>query len=359
MKLILLALLLTLKFAQANFFSTEDKSERLYLYHTDHPKNVYTNQVFSIKLKAIIVANDFNEVNTNFTDQKNITLLNPDSKWKQVNKNEFYNIYKFKVANKDFLLPKITLLLLDSNQNIKYQKTLDPVNINFNKIAIDDKLFSNLIAKNVYIKGQTTKQYNNNLLLSVLEIEATDSNLEDFKLKQYTQQGIEDFSVNNNIKTIFYYVITPRDDKFIKFKYYNSIQKTFINIDSPIILTDELISTQTDLNPQNSKLLFYQKVILAVLLILFIGLYFKTKHKINILFMLITIALFMMLMIPNKTMNIASGTNIYILPLKNSTIFHTTKQSQTVELIGKKNGFNKIILSNDTIGWIKSPKGLK
>ncbi len=353
MRSILLTLLFVFSSLYANSSSQEDQSENLYLYHVEHPKNVYTNQVFSIRVKAIIVAKDFNAVQTKFNNQKNIILLNADSKWKQINKNEFYNIYKFKVSNKDFLLPEITLLLLDQETNIKYSKTLNPININFNKIAIDDKLFSNVIAKNIYIKGQTTKQYNNKLLLSVLEIEATDSNLEDFQLKQYDKQGIEDFTVNNNIKSAYYYVIAPRDDENIIFKYYNVSKKQFETISIPIILTDELVSTQTDLNPQNSKLLFYQKVILVLLFVLFIVFYFRKRSKATLLFALITIILFIIISLPYQTINIPKGTQIYILPLKGSTIFKTTQKVQNVELLETKNGFAKIMLSNETIGWIK------
>jgi hypothetical protein len=60
-----------------------------------------------------------------------------------------------------------------------------------------------VIAQDLKIVYQITKQYNNSQLLSVLKINATNSNLEDFKLKDYGDQGIEEFSQKDSLKSIY------------------------------------------------------------------------------------------------------------------------------------------------------------
>lgn len=245
------------------------------------------------------------------------------------------------------------MLLKDSDDNIKYAETVEPVNIAFNNIAVEDKLFSQIIAKQLTVVGQKTKQYSNNLLLTVLKINAYNSNLEDFKLNEYQQQGIDDFTVEDDLKSIYYYIIIPRDNKALRFKYYNYISKEFETIIVPIELSNDLISTQTDLNPKNSKLLFYQKVLISVLTIIFLALYFIYKRNITLVVIFLLICLFIILSLPNKTITVSKNTKIYILPLKNSTIFDTTNEDIEVEFLKSKNGFTKIILPNQKIGWIK------
>lgn len=335
------------------FFMSSLFGQNIYLKNIEYPSNVYTNQIFKIKVKATIVVDDYDVIETNFFDSKNITLLNKDSKWKIINKNEFHNTFIYKANHEQFILPKLEMLLKDSDDNIKYAETVEPVNIAFNNIAVEDKLFSQIIAKQLTVVGQKTKQYSNNLLLTVLKINAYNSNLEDFKLNEYQQQGIDDFTVEDDLKSIYYYIIIPRDNKALRFKYYNYISKEFETIIVPIELSNDLISTQTDLNPKNSKLLFYQKVLISVLTIIFLALYFIYKRNITLVVIFLLICLFIILSLPNKTITVSKNTKIYILPLKNSTIFDTTNEDIEVEFLKSKNGFTKIILPNQKIGWIK------
>jgi hypothetical protein len=334
-------------------FITNLYSQNIYLKNIEYPTNVYTNQIFKLKVKATIVVDDFDEIQTNFLDSKNISLLNPNSKWKIKSNTEFYNTYIFKAQDKHAKLPVIEILLKDKQNNIKYTKQLLPPTISFNSIAIDDELFSKVIAQDVKISHQNTKQYNNKELLSVIKLEATNSNLEDFHLNKYLDQGLEEFEEKENYKAIYYYLVLPRDTQTIRFKYYNTNKNSFVTIEIPIELNDELISTQTDLNPKNSKLLLYQKIILIFIAMIFIIIYIKKRRKLYIIISIISIVILLLLLIPNKTIIIPSNTRVYILPLKHSSIFITTTKKQEVEILKSTRGFTKIILKNQKIGWIK------
>jgi hypothetical protein len=328
-------------------------SEELYVYNLESPTNVYTNQTFQVKLKTIILDTDFKEIKTTFS-KTNLQILNPDSPWIETNnKNEYINTYEFKVSKNSFRFPSITVNLIDEYDNIFNYKILNSIKINFNDIAVNDKLFSKVIAKDLTLVNQVTKQYNNNLLLTVLQLEAKQSNLEDFYLEGYDDQGIEEFVKLEDTKELYYYIIIPRDQETIFFKYYNTDKKQFESLEVQVEVFEDLVSTQTDLNPQNSKLLFYKKIFTSIAFIAFIILFIIYKHKATLVLSFIMLLILIGLFWPNKVITLDKNTKVYILPMQSSTIFKTLDKQTKVEVIKSTNTFDKIILPNKQIGWIK------
>jgi hypothetical protein len=335
------------------FFISNIFGESIYFKNTEYPSTVYTNQIFKIKVKATIVVDDYSEIETRFLNSKNIIHLNEDSEWEFKNQNEIYNTYIFKATDKDFILPTIELMLKDNFGSIKYSQRLKPVDINFMDIDIKDKLFSYVVAEDLVVTEQNTKQYSNNLLITVLRIDAKNSNIEDFKLDLYKEQGIDEYLENDDLKSIYYFVILPRDKRDFRFKYFNYKTKELKTVVVPIKMSDYLVSTQTNLNPKKSKLFFYQKIIISFFIILFLLFYFIFKRNINLILTFILIILLVILLLPNKKIKIQKNTRLYILPHKNSTVFMTTTSNIEAEYLKDTNGFKKVLLKNKKIGWIK------
>ena len=156
--------------------------------------------------------------------------------------------------------------------------------------------------------------------------------------------------------------IIPIYKKNIIFNYYNTTNNRFEKIVVPIVFEEELVSTQTDLNPNNSSFEFYKKVAVGVfaliLLLLFI---WKKNFYILVLFLLVTIFL-MVFAMPNKNITLKEGTVIYILPTKNSTIFQKVNKPIVVEDMKRKNGFIKVMFGSGAenfIGWVKEEDAAK
>ena len=57
-------------------------SKSLYLNYMSYPNDVYKNQRFSIKLKAIITTDIYDFIETDFSGSNDLTILNPRSHWK-------------------------------------------------------------------------------------------------------------------------------------------------------------------------------------------------------------------------------------------------------------------------------------
>ena len=148
-------------------------------------------------------------------------------------------------------------------------------------------------------------------------------------------------------------MIIPSHISSIKFDYYNPLSSKFITVELPIMLEDELISTQTNLNPNEGSLLFYKQVSSLGLLVVFILIYLKTKDKIFILPIILFGFLFIKLVLPNQKIIINKDTKVYILPTKSSTVYKIVDKRSEVEVLQKKKGFIKILFTNKNIGWIR------
>lgn len=339
-------------------FDLENKqSNTLYAKFINYPTTVYTSQRFALEIETLITTTEFTKIETRFLNSKDISIINPQDNWEKTNNNTFKNLYFFKVYTQEFQIPTFQIILYNEDEivDVVYLK---PQEVNYTNIALKDNQFSNVIAKEMNVISSKTRQYSNNELLTVLEIEAVSGNLEDFRLKEFNEQLLMSLEENYPKQKLIYNTIIPIHTKEIKFNYYDTQTNRFKKIVIPIKLEQELVSTQTDLNPNDSNIEMYKKVALGILTILFIIMYLIKRKNIYILIAIILSIFFFMFAKPNSAMVIEESTKIYILPTKNSTVFYITPTKQLVEILDKKEKFTKILFKmndqkNKTVGWIK------
>ena len=147
----------------------------------------------------------------------------------------------------------------------------------------------------------------------------------------------------------------PISTSQVSFDYFNIETKQFQKVIIPINIK-EILSTQADLNPEQSNLNAFKKMVLVSLIILFIVLYFVYRKRILLFFVLIFLGLMIYLMIPLRTMNIPKDTTVQILPTPKSTIFKTMDKDTEVKILQANDNYIKIIMPDQTIGWIKKQK---
>lgn len=331
--------------------------KNLYLSYISYPKHIYKNQRFELKVKALITRKNFDSIQTKFLNGKNMTPLNPKESWEKSssNKNTYTNSFYFKAYEKDFIMPTIEVRLYKGKTLIEARR-ISGQDMTFSEIAKSDDRFSNVIAKDLNIIASKTKQYNNKEALTIIDINGKDSNLEDFFIKGFEEQGFTVIEDNYPKQHIIYYLVIPIHKKSIIFNYYNTTSKKFEKLLVPIVLEEDLVSTQTDLNPNNSSFEFYKKIAVGVLALVFLALFiWRRKYYMLVLFLIVSI-IFILFVMPNKTIKLKEGTVIYILPTKNSTIFQKLQNKVVVEEMKRKEGFVKIMFgsgSENYIGWIK------
>ncbi|WP_321469063.1 hypothetical protein [Halarcobacter sp.] len=337
--------------------------KNLYLSYINHPKHIYKNQRFEIKIKALITRNNFDTIKTNFINDISMTPLNEDTQWEQDpdNLNTYTNTFYFKAYEENFKMPDIVVSLYDGTQLVE-SRVLTSMDITFSQIAKGDEKFTNVIAKDFTLVASKSKQYTNKEALTILDIEAFESNLEDFNIQNIEDQGFTLIEDEYPKQHIIYYVVIPIHKKEISFTYYNTTINKLQTVKVPVVFTEELVSTQTDLNPNNSSFEFYKKVFVGVLALLFLLLFiWKRRYYILVLFLITTIV-FIVFAMPNKTVRLKTNSVIYILPTKNSTIFRKVSTEMIVEDMKKRNGFIKIMFKSGNenyIGWVKEEDVIK
>ncbi|CAM3558062.1 SH3 domain-containing protein [Arcobacter aquimarinus] len=349
MKKTFITILLFNIFLSLNLFAAKN----LYLSYKKIPTNVYKNQKFELTVKALITTTNFDNLTTSFSNYSNIAILNPNSQWKKISYDVYENTFYFKVKSNNFRLPDIEVKLLNGNSIIDTSQ-LSTIPIRYSDIGKGDERYSNVIADKILLKAYKTKQYNNNEALTIIDIDGINSNLEDFKLKNIEEQGVSAIKESDATQNLVYYFVTPIYQKNLIFTYYNSATKSFKDVKVPLILQNELVSTQTDLNPNDSTFEKYKKIATLVLFgILFLLTVWKRK-KILIFLTIISFVIALFYNLPNAKGVVKKDSFVYILPTKNSTIFFKIENDQKVEILEKKNGFIKILgLENGFIGWIK------
>ncbi|CAM3835496.1 SH3 domain-containing protein [Arcobacter cloacae] len=349
MKKTFITILLFNIFLSLNLFAAKN----LYLSYKKIPTNVYKNQKFEVTVKALITTTNFDNLTTSFFNHSNIAILNPNSQWKKISYDVYENTFYFKVKNSNFRLPDIEVKLLNGNSIIDTSQ-LSTTPIRYSDIGKGDERYSNVIADKILLKAYKTKQYNNNEALTIIDIDGINSNLEDFKLKNIAEQGVSAIKELDATQNLVYYFVTPIYQKNLIFTYYNSATKSFKDIKVPLILQNELVSTQTDLNPNDSTFEKYKKIAALVLFGMLFLLTLWKRKKILIFFTIISFMIALFYNLPNAKGVVKKDSFVYILPTKNSTIFFKIENDQKVEILEKKNGFIKILgLENGFIGWIK------
>jgi hypothetical protein len=348
----------TLFFGVLTNLNAGTTAKTIYASYSSVPKVVYTKQRFSVTIQAkILLRTSKYKISTFINDKKSsLKLLTKDIIWYKKSDNVYRTTLQFKVLKDKAVIPKITISVLNNNNSVLGRTYLSSKRITYRKIAINKDKYSNIIASDLNVKNIKTKQYTNKELIHVLSIKATNSNLEEFHISKFKNQGVKVLDSTKNEQMLYYFVITPIGQRAISFNYFNTAQNKFININLPISIKEELVSTQTDLNPYENDMKIYKSIAVSVVVLFFLMMYYFTREYFYLFFTVITMTFLIYMLYPNKTIEIKSNTKVYILPTANSTVFSILKEKQKAQILIEKEKFLKILFKNNSVGWIKNVK---
>ena len=310
------------------------------------PKFVYENQVFPVT----ILVKHYDEKDPPHFEFEIISPIQPiDNKpTKLINKNEAFYTFYFKATKdtKEITIPQLSIW------NLSYTYMLQPKTIKVKKLDTSKaKNFSGLIASNLRVNRVKIDPYDSQNSLITLKLEATEANLEDIKIPNVTDDGIENIKRDGSRVTASYYFIIPSKQKEVKFTYYNLIKNKFIQkkISTSI---KEGFSQNIELNPKDLTFDKIKKYFILALAIIFLILLLLTKDKLYLILTIIIGIFTIYLYIPKSKICIQEGASIYILPTSNSNISRQLEKQINTNIIKKYKNFSKIEYNN-IIGWVK------
>ncbi|WP_373029910.1 hypothetical protein [Sulfurovum sp.] len=309
------------------------------------PKKVYENQLFAV---TIIAPGESGKSKPQFTFdtsshtqplfKKPLTVQNgPDS---------FYTFY-FKASNVDIRIPR---LFISSESG---EHSLEPNTI-FIKTLEQREDYCQVIAADMKIKNSQVSNYDEKSHIVTLSLEAFEANLEDMKLDNVQESGVESLKRNNAKVEAEFYVVLPVEEKLLKFTYFNTIKKQYVFLEVPVVVADASVTTQSDLNPKEDSFEKLKKYTFMFLVGFFLLMFLFKRDFFYLVFGVVSLITLLTFYIPHKKICVKQGASLYILPTQTSTVSTKIDQKLDTMLLSERKGFKKVEYKEGIIGWVKN-----
>lgn len=324
----------------------------LYLDYADIPERVFKGQIFPLTLKVLSTVGQIEELVYTFSTLRGLDLLSKEPE--RIIKGRYtYDTFYFVAKSQWLQTPNIRASLhldddFESNLATLSGKRLDVITLN------PASNFANVIANDFNITGHKTTSYDQQSNILVFSAQASQAALDVFHLNSVIKQGLESIDVRSRISEMTYYAVIPKRVDNMVFTYFQLASEKFIEVSIPIIVDDDMVSTQSDLKPTE----FRHKLLKITIAggIALVGLILLLLHKklYYLVFIIIPGIYIAYAAVPISHACIMENSPIYLLPMTNGTVFETTTYRQTLEVEGEIKGYTKVKLENNKIGWIKN-----
>jgi len=324
-KLLFLTLVLT-----ASLFA--DKV--LYLSYDKTPTRVIKGEIFPVTLKALSTIRDFDDIEYEFSNHSGLKILDETPLREQKGK-FFYDTFHMLVTDSHAKLPDVNASLIAGQE---YNSTMikgDRLNV----ITLNPKKnFSNIIANSFELQEYKTTSYDNQHNIVVFVATAKNCNIKAMHFNNVYKQGMESVTDSYDESKITYFVVIDKRLEYFTFSYFNLLKNHYEMVNVPIIVDDDSVTTQSDLKPRDqSHDTIKMYIALTISIIGLVVILFRQKY-IYLVLILLPLGYTLYLSMPEQEVCIKKGSNIYLLPVENGTIFETTPRK----------------LQNDKIGWVKN-----
>ncbi len=215
------------------------------------------------------------------------------------------------------------------------------------------KDFCHVLAKKLQLIKHEEVQYNANYNLVVLKLSSILGNLEDFHLPWAKKEKVKELDLSFPKTSAIYYAIVPATLSQLHFSYFNTEKREFRTLRFDIHVKDETVSTQSDIKPAQDKYHLLKLILLGVTGGILLALGIFKRSFLGFLFGVGMLAYMGYMLMPMQKICVKKGSRIYILPTRNSTAFAILPHSKIFLKLNEVDGYAKIKLSNDKIGWVK------
>lgn len=336
-------------------YPTSPVAKNVYLEMLNPPLDLlYVHQIIPLELKLLVLS-DYSTIKTEFMFENNIQatsveILNANENWTlNAEDSSLRNTFYLKIKQPNYTIPEIRVIV-NTSEGEANERTQS---LSGKAIKLERKgNFSQVLAQDLKILDTKITNYDTNHNLAVLQLQSLMGNLFDFHLEAYTQQGIESKSGDYKQAVAFYYAIVPKDLNAIRFDYFNTTTSKYTELHVENIAIEDRVSTQSDIRPKNNYQ-FFKITAMVFLIIVFFGLYLYKRKKIFILLGVVALGILLYLLTLKTSATLKANVPLRIQPTFNSTIILTTQEPMEVEILGQRSHYYKVILQDDSIGWVK------
>lgn len=315
-------------------------------------KSIYIYQPFTLNLTAN--TDKVLDFDMNLTMRStDITWLNPKPLWKKKSAGIYETTIHLIASSAQSNIDALTLTL--KRNGIFFQnKTIKPDLPKIKNIQLRTD-FANFVGENLEIKMVKSSKFNEYSNLTTIELVSKNGNLSLFQIPgEFQKQGFDSLKGDYKNQTGIYFIISDNNKTNINFSYYDYTQNIFKELNLDIKVQDNDLSTQVPLNPKEGEFRLYKELSIYIAIILFLLLFIWKKSYYSFIIAVAFIAYAIYDNKPFSEAKLKANSKIRILPMPNSTIFAIAAKEQNVKIITKNENFTKIILQNETIGWVEN-----
>jgi hypothetical protein len=328
------------------------KERDLYLSYEKLPEKLYINQIFTLTTKVINANKEYTDLLTRFGDYYGVTVLSTQPVRTQQDFTS-YDTFYFKATQAQLKTPDLFYTL-----NRATNDTYEPVKLaGHSSFAVQlnyDQDFCHVLANSFTIESFKTTEYDQDNNIIVFTASSEFANLGDFNLSIASLQGFESRTRSLPDDRMTYYAVIPKHLRSINFNYFNLKTAQYIPITIPIEVDDDSVSTQMDLSPTQYSHSFAKIMVALGLIVVGIVLYLIKRQKRYFFIIALTPILYVAwVYFPKEKVCVKADAKIYLLPMKNSTIFQKYSFKQRLQKLGEVDEYHKVLLQNLNIGWIK------
>ncbi|HSR74717.1 MAG TPA: hypothetical protein VLL31_07730 [Sulfurovum sp.] len=309
------------------------------------PKSVYENQLFPV---TVIGVGEDGRSKPQFTFDRSsdIQPLFETPLVVQNGQDSFYTFY-FKASDTDIRIPRLYI----SSQS--GEESLEPKNVSI-EILKKRADFCGVLAADMEIKNSQVSNYDENSHIVTLSLEAYEANLEDMKINNVHESGVESLKRDHAKVEAELYVVLPVKEKMLRFSYFNTIKRQYDLLEVPVVVADDSVVTQSDLNPKEDSFDKLKKNSFMFLVGFFLIMFLFKRDFFYLVLAVVSLITLLTFYIPHKKICVKQGASLYILPTKTSTISTKIDQRLDTMLLGEREGYKKVEYKQGIIGWVKN-----
>lgn len=329
------------------------------LTNIDDIKNqtLYVGQYITISYRLVLL-NDARIVYTEFNpsleanakqNSTNVALIKEEEWQKQGD--YFIANYTFKILDTKVTIPALVVHV----QNNLLQDSMQTTAINLNAQSLAGNAdYSGVVANKLNVTDYNLENYDNNTNMIMIEIEAEQSNLEDFRLPHIKDQEFGQGSkFGSDLARVNIVARIPKTMPSIEFNYFDINRHIFVPFSIPNTINTASFDDEVkeNLNPKTSFFRITNIIIIIVLAFSLLLTIIKRSYFWAIISCLIVGLLIYRIFSNTYSIKTLPNARVLIQPTKNSTELFVIPNASKLEAIDKKNGFYKVNIESK-IGWI-------
>lgn len=324
----------------------------LYLSYESFPKELYKNQLFSVTAKIINTNETYHQLHRILASFDGIEILDENPSVAVKGYTTFETFY-FKATKLLVKTPDLRYRLHRTHDEEVTHKQLDGAFINAIELHHDEK-FCHIIANSFEIISHKTTHYDNQNNIIVFSAVAQHANIEDFNITFASYQGFESYRYDLPNARMTYFAVIPKEMRHFTFNYFNLTTRSYEKISLGIHVHDDSVSTQMDLAPTQYTHSIEKLLLALAIAVMGAMLYFFTKQKWFFFIVAVAPLLYVAwIYLPSQEICVKADAKIHLLPMQHATVFEKSSITEYFQKLGEVGEYTKILLPNETIGWIK------